>query len=318
MLINESSLSFGLKNYLKNNLKPNEKILILISCGLDSTVLFDLISKSKFFDYKNIYYLIFDHQKRSEGKYEINQFIKLYNFKNKNLTLKKINFKEKLKGFQEKSRSFRYEYIFNFSKKRNIKNIFLGHHLDDLNETFFMRKIQQSGISGLTNIFSGNYKDLKLHRPLCKFSKKQIKNYAIKKKLIWFEDRSNLELDYTRNKIRYFLSSKKLFSRINKERLIFSRTNHIAFLHQNYFRKVRNKIFEIKLKKFNDLNDDLKLMVIQSFYYENRYLLKKQIRDENIRNFIKILKDLTYNSKERSIFSGKIGVFNKKICINLT
>ena len=59
-------------------------------------------------------------------------------------------------------------------------------------------------------------------------------------------------------------------------------------------------------------------MVIQSFYYENRYLLKKQIRDENIRNFIKILKDLTYNSKERSIFSGKIGVFNKKICINLT
>ena len=93
MLINESSLSFGLKNYLKNNLKPNEKILILISCGLDSTVLFDLISKSKFFDNKNIYYLIFDHQKRSEGKYEINQFIKFYNFKNKNLTIKKVNFK---------------------------------------------------------------------------------------------------------------------------------------------------------------------------------------------------------------------------------
>ena len=52
--------------------------------------------------------------------------------------------------------------------------------------------------------------------------------------------------------------------------------------------------------------------------YENRFLFKKQIRDENIRNFIKILNSNIQNGKERSIFSGKIGVLNKKIYINLT
>ena len=62
----------------------------------------------------------------------------------------------------------------------------------------------------------------------------------------------------------------------------------------------------------------MKFFVVQSFYYEYRHLLKKQIRDENIKNFIKILKTHLICSKEMSVFSGKIGVFNKKTCINLT
>jgi len=317
-LINGTPLSLGVNNYLKSNLSTNEKILISISCGLDSTVLFDLITKSKYLKNKNIYYLIFDHQKRSEGKYEIKQFIKFYNLSNKNLFLKRISLKEKIKGFQEKSRSIRYNFLYNFSKKRNIENIFLGHHLDDLNETFFMRKIQQSGAVGLSNIFLEKYKNLKLHRPLSKYTKKQIKKYADRNKLIWFEDRTNLELEFTRNKIREFLYSSKHISTINKERLIFSKASYIRSLYQNYFKYKKNKIFKIEIEKFNNLNENLKYLVILSFYYQHRFLFKKQIRDENIRNIIKILNIKIQNGKKRSIFSGKIGVLNKKIYINLT
>ena len=308
----------SVKNYLQNNIRANKKILLSISCGLDSTVLFDLIKKSKYFNDKNIYYLIFDHQKRSEGKYEIKQFIQFYNIINKNISVKKLSLKNEFVGFQEKSRSIRYEFLYKYSKKRDIKDIFIGHHLDDLNETFFMRKIQQSSTLGLSNIFSKDYKGIKLHRPLSKYSKKQIENYANIKKLIWFEDRSNLELDYTRNKIRYFLSENKLWSKINKDRLLFSGINITQSLHQNIFKKIQNKIFYIDLEKFNNLNENLKFITAQSFYHEHRNILKKQIRDENIRNFIKILTDKFHKGKERSVFSGKIGVFNKKICLNLT
>ena len=213
----EVSLSHSVKNYLQNNIKANDKILISISCGLDSTVLYDAIIRSKYFNKKNIYYLIFDHQIRSEGKYEIKQFIKIYNLANKNLFIKKLFLKDKSKGFQKKSRSSRYDFLYKFSKKRDIKHIFLGHHLDDLNETYFLRKTQQSGAFGLSNIFLDKYKSLKLHRPLKKYTKKQIKSYANKNKLTWFEDRSNLELDYTRNKIRNFLYSKKLLIKLIKK-----------------------------------------------------------------------------------------------------
>ncbi len=317
-MINETSLSLSVKNYLTDNINNNEKILILISCGLDSTVLFNLIVKSKYFKNKNIYYLIFDHQKRPEGKFEINKFIEFYKLLNKNLIIKKISTENKLKGFQDKSRSDRIKFLYKFSKKKNIKNVFLGHHLDDLNETFFLRKIQQSGTSGLSNIFLDNYNGLKLHRPLSVYSKKQIKSYAIRKKIVWFEDRSNYELEYTRNKVRYFLNSKKLFSKIHNERLIFSKAIHIKSLHYNFFKRKRKKLYEIETYKFNQLNDNLKFLVIQTFYYENRYLLKKRIRDENIKNFIKILKTQFKDTKERSVFSGKISAFNKKIYINLT
>jgi len=308
----------SLRNYCKKNIKAHKNILILISGGLDSTVMFDLIIKSKYFNDKKIYYLIFDHQQRSEGKFEIKQFIKHYKLSSKNLYTKKISFKDKLKGFQEKSRSIRYDFICKLSKKRDIEDIFLGHHLDDLNETFFLRKIQQSGAPGLSNIFLQKYKNLNLHRPLKKYSKKQIKSYANKNKLIWFEDRSNLELDYTRNKIRNFLYSNKLFSQINYERLDFSKISHLNHLHKNFFKRKRNKIFEIEDEKFNHLNDNLKFFAVQSFYYEYRHLLKKQIRDENIRNFIKKLRAHILNRKDMSVFSGKIGVFDKKICINLS
>ncbi len=310
--------SLSIEKYLLNNISSNKKILISLSCGLDSTVLFDLITKSKYFNSKNIYYLIFDHQKRSEGKYEIKQFINFYKLTNKNIFIKKIYLEDKLKGFQEKSRSIRYDFLYKFSKKRNIEDIFLGHHLDDLNETFLLRKIQQSSAFGLSNIFLHEYKDLKLHRPLIKYSKKQIKSYANENGLIWFEDRSNLELDYTRNKIRNFLYSNKLNKKISCERVKFSKIINLHCLHQNIFKRKSDKIFEIEIEKFNNLNENLKYFTVQSFYYEYRHFLKKQIRDENIRNFIKIFKEYLINNKERSVFSGKIGVFNKKICINLT
>ncbi len=313
----EALPSLSIKNYLHYNIKAENKILISISCGLDSTVLYDLIIKSKYFNNKNIYYLIFDHQKRSEGKYEIRQFIKHYKLINKNIFIKKLYVKNQLKGFQEKSRLIRYDSLYKFSKKRNIEDIFLGHHLDDLNETFFLRKIQQSSAPGLSNIFLQKYKDLKLHRPLIKYTKKQIKSYANKNRLIWFEDRSNLELDYTRNKIRIFLYSNKL-NQINGERMDYFNIFNLHNLHQNFFKKKRNKTFEIEIEKFKSLNESLKFFTVQSFYYNYRHLLKKQIRDENIRNFIKILKAHLINNKEMSVFSGKIGVFNKKICINLT
>ncbi len=308
----------SIKNYLQNNISANKKILISLSCGLDSTVLFDLIIKSKYFKNKNIYYLIFDHQKRSEGKDEIKQFINFYHLANKNVFIKKLFFKNQLIGFQEKSRFARYDFIYKFSKKRGIEDIFLGHHQDDLNETFFLRRIQQSSSFGLSNIFLKKHKDLKLHRPLKSYSKKQIKSYAKKNRLVWFEDKSNMELDYTRNKIRNFLLTRKTFKKIDRERKLYSKIFHLNDLHQNFFIRKRNKFFEIDIKKFNYLNENLKFFTLQSFYYEYRHLLKKPIRDENIRNFNKILKGHLINSKEKSVFSGKIGVFNKKICINLT
>jgi tRNA(Ile)-lysidine synthetase-like protein len=306
--------------YLQKNLSPKQKILIAISCGIDSTVLYDLIHKSQFFDLKNIFYIFFDHQKRVEGKYEIEKFINYYGFNKKNTFIKKLNLGKKETSFQNKARTARYHYILKLSKFLGTDEVFFGHHLDDLKESYFLRKIQSSNVLGLSNIFNEKFEKLNIHRPLVKYSKKQIKAYAGKNKLIWFEDRSNFELDYTRNKVRSYLSSNsKISQSIKKDMSNYQDMKYLVNFYSSYFERLSKKRFEIKVQEFKHLNKTLQTIAVQSLYYGLRLSLKKQPRNENINNFIDAVLGPNHKfSAKKTVFGGKIGFFGKKLCLNLT
>ena len=306
--------------YLQKNLSPKQKILIAVSCGIDSTVLYDLIHKSQFFNLKNIFYIFFDHQKRVEGKYEIEKFINYYGLNKKNTFIKKLKLGKKETSFQNKARTARYQYILKLSKLLGTDEVFLGHHLDDFKESYFLRKIQSSNVLGLSNVFNEKFEKLNIHRPLVKYSKKQIKAYAGKNKLIWFEDRSNFELDYTRNKVRSYLSSNsKISQSIKKDMSNYQDMKYLVNFYSSYFERLSKKRFEIKVQEFKHLNKTLQTIAVQSLYYGLRLSLKKQPRNENINNFIDAV--LGPNNKfraKKSVFGGKIGFFGKKLCLNLT
>jgi tRNA(Ile)-lysidine synthetase-like protein len=317
-LINKSQLNqknFNL--YLNKNFNGKEKILISLSCGLDSTLLFYLITKSNFFKNTNIFYVFFDHQKRAEGKFEIQNFISHYRIKKSQYFIKKIKIDSSNKGFQNNSRLARHKFINFLSKKIGTKDIFLGHHLDDLYETFFLRDIQQSNVFGLKSIFSDSILGLKFHRPLIEYPKKKILNFAITHKIFWSEDRTNFELDYTRNKIRNFLISNNSFSKIDIKKNNYSSLDNIFKLQNKYFIKFAKKKYEVKYKEFNNLNDTLKLFVIQSFYYNVRHHFNRPIRKDSYSNLITLLRNPDNINTERSIFGGKITSYKDKICLNL-
>lgn len=306
--------------YLQKNLSPKQKILIAISCGIDSTVLYDLINKSQFFDQKNIFYIFFDHQKRVEGKYEIEKFINYYGLNKKNTFIKKLKLGKKEISFQKKARTARYHYILKLSKLLGTDEVFLGHHLDDLKESYFLRKIQSSNVLGLSNVFQEKFEKLNIHRPLVKYSKKQIKAYAQKNKLIWFEDRSNFELDYSRNKVRSYLSSNsKISQSIEKDMWNYQDMKYLVDFYSSYFERLSKKRFEIKVQEFKHLNKTLQTIAVQSLYYGLRLSLKKQPRNENINNFIEAVLGPNHKFRvKKSVFGGKIGFFGKKLCLNLT
>ena len=317
-MINKSQLNqknFNL--YLNKNFNGKEKILLSLSCGLDSTLLFYLITKSNFFKNTNIFYIFFDHQKRAEGKFEIQNFISHYRIKKSQYFIKKIKIDSSNKGFQNNSRLARHKFINFLSKKIGTKDIFLGHHLDDLYETFFLRDIQQSNVFGLKSIFSDSILGLKFHRPLIEYPKKKILNFATMHKIFWNEDRTNFELDYTRNKIRNFLISNNSFSKIDIKKNNYSSLDNIFKLQNKYFIKFSKKKYEFKYKEFNNLNDTLKLFVIQSFYYNVRHHFNRPIRKDSYSNLITLLRNPDNINKERSIFGGKITSYKDKICLNL-
>jgi len=105
-------------------------------------------------------------------------------------------------SIQMAARTLRFDWFEELNAKHGFQKILLAHHRDDQVETFFINLLRGSGLSGLKGMrpVSGIYA-----RPLLFTGRDQIYEYAIKKKLKWREDRTNIETKYLRNHIRHKL-----------------------------------------------------------------------------------------------------------------
>ena len=316
----KTTLVHHIKNYLSLHFTKKSKILISLSGGVDSTTLYYLIVNSKFFKNKNIHIIIFDHQIRREGRFEIRQLVKEYNLSRHSLIIKKLKLTNSQSGFQNKSRLLRYKFLIQYSKKNKINDLFLGHHLDDLNETFLMRKVHQSNVKGLSSIFTEKFKNLIYHRPLRDFSKASIIKFATQNGIKWYEDRTNAELDYSRNKIRSFLNNKQINKKITQERLRYKDLANINNLYSNYFKRITNKDYLINYQNFSQLNRTLQEHIVKSFFLSIQGNLKnhKSIRENNVKAIIKFINRSDKIRKNSDVFGGFITFYDKKMNLKLT
>jgi tRNA(Ile)-lysidine synthase len=86
------------------------------------------------------------------------------------------------------------------------QTLILGHHRDDQMETLMYRLMRGSGPRGMASMpMSRPLGEAKLLRPLLKFSRTELLQYAIAEGLNWVEDESNQSLDFDRNFIRHEL-----------------------------------------------------------------------------------------------------------------
>jgi tRNA(Ile)-lysidine synthase len=112
------------------------------------------------------------------------------------------------KNIEANLREIRYEILTNFCKKNDIEFLFVGHHLGDIAENFIIRLFRGSGLDGLSPIQKiSEINGIKIIRPFLEISKDELKNYLIAKNIEWFEDETNDDEKFLRNKIRKFLAS---------------------------------------------------------------------------------------------------------------
>jgi len=98
------------------------------------------------------------------------------------------------------ARKLRYDWFEKIRVENHFDYIVVGHHLDDVLETFFLNLSRGTGIRGLSGI---KPKVGKIVRPLLFASRKQIEAYAAENELSFRFDSSNDELIYKRNKVRH-------------------------------------------------------------------------------------------------------------------
>lgn len=178
----------------------SKKLLLAISGGIDSMVMYDLLNRLQY----DLSLAHCNFKLRDKESDRDEAFIRSEATKNNN-QLHVANFDTKVYAQKEKTsiqmaaRELRYAWFEDLLKEGPYDYLLTAHHADDNVETFIINLSRGTGLEGLTGITE---KSGHIMRPLLQFSKDDILSYAQEQKLTWREDLSNQENKYLRNKIR--------------------------------------------------------------------------------------------------------------------
>ena len=298
-----SHIYFSFKKKL-NSLKK-KTFLIAVSGGPDSLALTAL---AKAYSYENkckIYYVLVDHNLRKNSSDEaksVKGLLKKYQITLNILKNKKII----TSNIQSEARKVRYNLLINFCKKKKIKTILTAHNLEDQVETFFIRLSRGSGLQGLSSM-KQIYKiddNINLIRPLLNFKKNQLIKISKITFGKYFKDPTNKNTKYLRTRIRNLKTSLET-SGINYDK-IFQSIKNLASSRDTldyYFKKIykdiivkRNDKIFIDLKKFNNINQEMKVMVLKKIIkdFTNSYYAARSKKIINLIDQIKAKKNAKF------------------------
>ncbi len=200
----EKVRSFIARHFL---LYENDIVVVAVSGGPDSlTLLHMLNSISKHFKLKLVVAHL-NHCMRPEADQEEAAVIKLAKewslaYESRSVKVRELKSLKKVSE-EEAGRLARYRLFYDTAFKYGASKIALGHHLDDQAETVLLNILRGTGVDGLAGILPKNSQGgLDLIRPLLCLRRTEIEEYCREMKLEPFTDSSNLETDYTRNKLR--------------------------------------------------------------------------------------------------------------------
>ncbi|WP_148887716.1 tRNA lysidine(34) synthetase TilS [Streptococcus sp. Marseille-P6264] len=254
------------KRYFQNH----RKVLVAVSGGLDSMTLFHLLYQNREELEIELGIAHVNHKQRPESNMEEKE---LSNFAQQ-LGVKFFSSNFSGDFSEEKARRFRYRFFEEIMLTEGYTALVTAHHADDQAETVFMRLLRGARLrhlSGMTEVQS--FANGELIRPLLHFHKQDFPD------ILHFEDKSNLQNDYLRNRIRnlYLPSLEKENPRFkdslislgkeveNLQTALSNMTQDLDITKLEVFEQqipeVQNFLLQEYLKKFPSLNLNKKQFV---------------------------------------------------------
>lgn len=153
---------------------------------------------------------------------------------------------------QMAARDLRYKWFYQLCSENGFSHIAVAHNLNDKAETLFINLLRGTGIRGLSSIRESSHPagaEVTVIRPLLEFSRDEIELYAKNQNIPFRNDRTNLELHYSRNKLRNLVFP--VFEEINPSYLktierdinIFSDAGSVI---DERLHEIRERVFSVK------------------------------------------------------------------------
>ena len=181
-------------------LNRREKVVVTCSGGADSIFLLHILNK---LGYDCIVAHCNFHLRGEESDRDEN-FVREF-CKQESLTLLVQHFDTKQFATENKlsiemaARELRYNWFEEIRKEYNAGAIAVAHHSDDSIETILLNLLRGTGLKGICGI---RPKNGYIVRPLLCVNRKEIEEYLHEQGIGYITDSTNLENEYTRNKIR--------------------------------------------------------------------------------------------------------------------
>lgn len=187
-----------------NLLQTHKKIILAVSGGVDSVVLFHLMQDIPKERRPEIVVAHINHELRSEARQEedfVRQLASIYGVSIQTFTWLESDHPES--GIEEAARTIRYTFFKKVMDETSADAVMTAHHLDDQVETVLMKLVRGSSMDQVLGIEESQpFLKGQLIRPLLSFSKEEIYHFAQNRGISYMEDSTNQELDFSRNRFR--------------------------------------------------------------------------------------------------------------------
>jgi tRNA(Ile)-lysidine synthase len=191
------------------NFPPAHRYLVGVSGGRDSVALLHFLDEQ---GYGNLIVCHLNHQLRGRASAADARFAVRLAARHgvgaevASTDVRALATKRKI-STEAAAREARYSFFARIARRRRCHTIFLGHHADDLVETFLINLFRGAGTGGLSAMRETSTRrldgvDLTIARPLLGVWRRDIDAYVKAHRLKFREDASNKDLTPLRNRVR--------------------------------------------------------------------------------------------------------------------
>jgi tRNA(Ile)-lysidine synthase len=186
---------------------PGDTVILGFSGGKDSVALALLLQELQKHISFRLIAAYFNHRLRSDAREEeswVRAFCAAHDIELEtgSRDLKRFRAENRL-NLEHAASLSRYDFFAALARRFPGARVATAHSRSDLGETFFIKLFRGSGLQGLSAIFQN--KEKKIIRPLLIFSEAEILAFLERNHIDYYQDPTNLQDDFLRNRIRHRL-----------------------------------------------------------------------------------------------------------------